>query len=493
VDLERISKMLLRQLLEELEFTSIQGNIDIPISQLIYNSKNACKDGVFVCLSGANFDGHDYIPEVAACGVTAVITEKDVTPIENITIIRVEDTRYALACMSAAYFGHPARELTTVGITGTKGKTTTTYMIKSILDHSGIKTGLIGTIETIIDNKHIPAYNTTPESYIVQKYFREMVAAGCQCVVMEVSSQGLMLHRVSGFSFDYSIFTNLEKDHIGPNEHKDFADYIHCKSMLFRQSKLGIANIDDLHFADIMEKHTCEIESFGLHSNADIRGENIHLTNYDGKIGIAYHVSGLINFDVDVNIPGKFNVYNSLAAIALCRHFDIDTTAMKDSLSKVTVKGRLELVPVSNQFSLMIDYAHNAMALKSLLTTLKEYKPKRIVTLFGCGGNRDRNRRFDMGEISSKLSDLTVVTSDNPRNEEPMAIIEDILQGTARGCGEVITIPDRKEAIKYCIQHAKEGDVIILAGKGHEDYQEIKGTKYHMDERELIQEILKEM
>jgi len=488
--LERIVKMLLRQLLEELEYICIQGSLDIPISQLIYNSKNACMDGVFVCLSGARFDGHDYIDEVVSKGVTAVITEKDIEPAPNLTIIRVKNTRYALACMSAAFFGHPARELITVGITGTKGKTTTSYMIKSILEHSGIKTGLIGTIETIIGDKHIPAYNTTPESYIVQQSFREMVNSGCRCVIMEVSSQGLMLHRVSGFTFDYSIFTNLEKDHIGPNEHKDFADYIRCKSMLFKQSKLGIVNIDDLHITDVMEGHVCQLETFGLHDNADIRGENIHLFNHAGKIGIAYRVSGLVNFDVNVNIPGRFNVYNSLAAIGLCRHFNIDSETINDGLASVTVKGRLELVPVSSQFTLMIDYAHNAMALKSLLTTLKEYKPGRIVTMFGCGGNRDRNRRFEMGEVSSKLSDLTVVTSDNPRNEEPMAIIEDILQGTLKGLGEVITIPDRQAAIRFCIEHARKGDVIILAGKGHEDYQEIKGVKYHMDEREIIRDIL---
>jgi len=489
---ERIVKMLLSQLLEELEFICIQGHTDIPITRLIYNSKDACTDGVFVCLSGARFDGHDYIDEVVSKGVTAIITEKDVPLAKGLTIIRVENTRYSLACMSAAFFGHPARELITVGVTGTKGKTTTAYMIKAILEKAGIKTGLIGTIEIIIGDKHIPALNTTPESYIVQQYFREMVDAGCKCVAMEVSSQGLMLHRVSGFTFDYSIFTNLEKDHIGPNEHKDFEDYLHCKSMLFKQSKQGIANIDDVHFTAVMEGHACQLDTFGLHDNADICGNNIHLVNHGGKIGIAYHVNGLVDFDVNVNIPGRFNVYNSLAAIGLCRHFQIGSDTINEALSSVSVMGRLELVPVSSQFSLMIDYAHNAMALKSLLETLKEYSPTRIVTMFGCGGNRDRNRRFEMGEVASKLSDLTVVTSDNPRNEEPLAIIEDILQGTKKGPGKVVTILDRKEAIKYCIEYAEKGDVIILAGKGHEDYQEIKGVKYHMDERELIRDILSE-
>lgn len=482
--------MKLSQLLERMNYTCIQGSVDIPISHLLYDSRNACPDGVFVCISGAVMDGHSFIQDVVMKGVTAVIVEKDVKAPAHVTVIRVENTRSALAYMSAAYFGYPAEELKTIGITGTKGKTTTTYMVRSILENSGFKTGLIGTIETIIGKKVIKANNTTPESYLVQQYFRDMVNAGCQCVVMEVSSQGLMLHRVDGFTFDYGIFTNLAPDHIGPNEHKDLDDYIHCKSLLFQKCRHGIVNIDDAYVAQITDGHTCDLETFGMSEKADFFASNMKLLQKPGLLGVTYHLSGRMDMDVEIDIPGRFSVYNSLTAIAICHHFNVPKENILKALTDVHVKGRLETIPISPKYTLMIDYAHNAMALESLLLSLKEYHPKRLVTLFGCGGNRDPHRRYEMGDVSSHLSDLTVVTSDNPRFEEPMAIINDILIGVRRGPGKYVTIPDRKEAIKYCIDNAQDGDIIILAGKGHEDYQEIKGIKYPMDERDLIADIL---
>ncbi len=482
--------MKLSQLLERMNYTCIQGSVDIPISHLLYDSRNACPDGVFVCISGAVMDGHSFIRDVVMKGVTAVIVEKDVKAPAHVTVIRVENTRSALAYMSAAYFGYPAEELKTIGITGTKGKTTTTYMVRSILENSGFKTGLIGTIETIIGKKVIKANNTTPESYLVQQYFRDMVNAGCQCVVMEVSSQGLMLHRVDGFTFDYGIFTNLAPDHIGPNEHKDLDDYIHCKSLLFQKCRHGIVNIDDAYVAQITDGHTCDLETFGMSEKADFFASNMKLLQKPGLLGVTYHLSGRMDMDVEIDIPGRFSVYNSLTAIAICHHFNVPKENILKALTDVHVKGRLETIPISPKFTLMIDYAHNAMALESLLLSLKEYHPKRLVTLFGCGGNRDPHRRYEMGDVSSHLSDLTVVTSDNPRFEEPMAIINDILIGVRRGPGKYVTIPDRKEAIKYCIDNAQDGDIIILAGKGHEDYQEIKGIKYPMDERDLIADIV---
>lgn len=363
-------------------------------------------------------------------------------------------------------------------------------MVRSILENSGFKTGLIGTIETIIGKKVIKANNTTPESYLVQQYFRDMVNAGCECVVMEVSSQGLMLHRVDGFTFDYGIFTNLGPDHIGPNEHKDLDDYIHCKSLLFQKCRHGIVNIDDSYVERIIEGHTCDLETFGMSEKADFCASNMKLLQKPGLLGVTYHLSGRMDLNVEIDIPGRFSVYNSLTAIAICHHFNVPNENILKALTDVHVKGRLETIPISPKFTLMIDYAHNAMALESLLISLKEYQPKRLVTLFGCGGNRDPHRRYEMGEVSSNLSDLTVVTSDNPRFEEPMDIINDILIGVRKGPGKYVTIPDRKEAIKYCIENAEEGDVIILAGKGHEDYQEIKGIKYPMDERDLIADIL---
>lgn len=482
--------MKLSQLLERMEYTCVQGSADIPISHLLYDSRNACPDGVFVCISGAVMDGHTFISDVVMKGVTAVIVEKDVKAPAHVTVIRVENTRVALAYMSAAYFGYPAEQLKTIGITGTKGKTTTTYMVRSILENSGFKTGLIGTIETIIGKKVIKANNTTPESYLVQQYFRDMVNAGCECVVMEVSSQGLMLHRVDGFTFDYGIFTNLGPDHIGPNEHKDLDDYIHCKSLLFQKCRHGIVNIDDSYVERIIEGHTCDLETFGMSEKADFCASNMKLLQKPGLLGVTYHLSGRMDLNVEIDIPGRFSVYNSLTAIAICHHFNVPNENILKALTDVHVKGRLETIPISPKFTLMIDYAHNAMALESLLISLKEYQPKRLVTLFGCGGNRDPHRRYEMGEVSSNLSDLTVVTSDNPRFEEPMDIINDILIGVRKGPGKYVTIPDRKEAIKYCIENAEEGDIIILAGKGHEDYQEIKGIKYPMDERDLIADIL---
>ena len=311
-------------------------------------------------------------------------------------------------------------------------------------------------------------------------------------MVMEVSSQGLMLHRTAGFTFDIGIFTNIEPDHIGPNEHKDFDDYLHCKSMLFRQCRVGIFNGDDPHLERILEGHTCQAETFGFSEKADLRAENTRLVTGKGTLGIAYEVKGLMDFPVEIDLPGKFSVYNSLTAIAVCRHFGVTVENIRKALKNAHVKGRIEMVKVSDDFTLMIDYAHNAMSLESLLTTLKEYKPNRLVCLFGCGGNRSRIRRYEMGEVSGNLADLTIITSDNPRNEDPQAIIDDIKTGIARTQGKYVEIIDRKEAIAYAIHHGQPGDIIVLAGKDHEDYQEIRGKKYPMDERVLIREILEE-
>lgn len=483
----------LKKLLERLEYECIQGNTDISISELVYDSRKAAKDDLFVCIKGTVVDGHEFIEEVAAKGVSAVVVQEEVKAPEGVTVIKVADTRYALAMLSAAFFDYPAETLKVIGITGTKGKTTTTYMVKSILEAAGYKVGLIGTIEAIIGKETIPASNTTPESYIIQKYFRKMLDAGCDCCIMEVSSQGLMMHRVAGFQFELGIFTNIEPDHIGPNEHVSFEEYMECKGMLFRQCKTGIVNADDKHVQEVLKGHTCEVETFGFSQQADLRATNVELVKRPGYLGVAYTVKGLVNCDVEIDVPGKFSVYNSLTAIAICRHFQVTEENMKKALKEAKTKGRIEMIKVSDEFTLMIDYAHNAMSLESLLTTLKEYQPKRLVCLFGCGGNRSKIRRYEMGEVSGKLADLTIITSDNPRFEEPQAIIDDIKQGMAKTDGKYVEIADRKEAIRYAIEHGQPGDVIVLAGKGHEDYQEIKGKKYPMDERVLIAEVLEEL
>lgn len=483
----------LKKLLERLEYECIQGNTDISISELVYDSRKAAKDDLFVCIKGTVVDGHEFIEEVAAKGVSVVVVQEEVKAPEGVTVIKVADTRYALAMLSAAFFDYPAETLKVIGITGTKGKTTTTYMVKSILEAAGYKVGLIGTIEAIIGEETIPASNTTPESYIIQNYFRKMLDAGCDCCVMEVSSQGLMMHRVAGFQFELGIFTNIEPDHIGPNEHASFEEYMECKGMLFRQCKTGIVNADDKHVQEVLKGHTCEVETFGFSEQADLRATNVELVKRPGYLGVAYTVKGLVNCDVEIDVPGKFSVYNSLTAIAICRHFQVTEENMKKALKEAKTKGRIEMIKVSDEFTLMIDYAHNAMSLESLLTTLKEYQPKRLVCLFGCGGNRSKLRRYEMGEVSGKLADLTIITSDNPRFEEPQAIIDDIKQGMAKTDGKYVEIADRKEAIRYAIEHGQPGDVIVLAGKGHEDYQEIKGKKYPMDERVLIAEVLEEL
>ena len=482
-----------RELLKDLKYEVLSGSIDVNVSELVYNTRKVKKECMFVCIKGATFDSHDVAGEAAKNGAVVIVAEHPVDVPAGTTVVLVEDTRYALALISAAYFGYPAKKLKVIGITGTKGKTTTTFMIRSILEHAGISTGLIGTIEVIIGDKHIPAHNTTPESYEVQEYFAQMVAAGCKVAVMEVSSQGLKLHRTAGIRFDIGIFTNLAPDHIGENEHASFEEYMECKSHLFRQCDIGIVNADDEHCSDILKGHTCKVETYGFSEKADLRASDLKLVNRPGFLGVDYHVSGLLNFDVEIDMPGRFSVYNSLVAIAVCRHFDIPKEDMLAALEVVQTKGRIEKVKVSDDFTLMIDYAHNAMSLESLLTTLKEYNPKRLICLFGCGGNRSKLRRYEMGEVSGNLADLTVITSDNPRFEEPQAIIDDIKTGIAKTSGKYVEIIDRKEAIRYVIENGRPGDVIVLAGKGHEDYQEICGVKHPMDERVLIAEVLEEL
>ncbi len=486
--------MVLAALLEKLEYELVSGSEDMQIENVVYDSRKVTEGSLFICIEGGTADGHTFIPDVVKKGAKALIVTKDVSGLlpadADVTVIRVKDSRYALAFVSAAYFGHPAEKLKVIGITGTKGKTTTTYLVKSILEHAGHKVGLVGTIEAVIGQEHIPANNTTPESYVLQEYFAKMVEAGCDTVVMEVSSQGLMLHRTQGFVFDYGIFTNIEPDHIGPLEHKDFADYMHCKGLLFKQCRVGIVNCDDAHYQDVIRDHTCKIETFGFAENEDNRAQDLKLISGAGFLGIDFKARGKVNLDIELHAPGRFSVYNALCAIAICNHFGVTADEVKEALLQAHVKGRIELVKVSDDFTLMIDYAHNAMALESLLTTLREYKPKRLVCLFGCGGNRSKLRRYEMGAVSGKLADLTVITSDNPRNEEPQAIIDDIKVGISKTDGKYVEIIDRKEAIAYVIRHGQPGDVIVLAGKGHEDYQEIKGKKYPMDERDIIADVL---
>ena len=482
--------MRLSKLLERINCQILQGPEDPEVESIINDSRLAGEGALFFCIRGAVTDGHRYAADVAGAGAAVLVVEEPVDVPKTVTVVQVPDTRIAMAQIAAAWYGYPAEQLKVIGVTGTKGKTTTTYMVRSILEAAGYKTGLIGTIEAIIGDEVIPADNTTPESVTIQQYFRKMLDAGCRICVMEVSSQGLMLHRTAGIPFELGIFTNIEPDHIGPAEHSSFEDYLECKSRLFRQCRVGIFNADDEHLEKILEGHTCEVETFGFSENADLRASNAHLVSRPGYLGVAYHVSGLIDLDVEIDIPGKFSIYNSLTAIAVCRHFKVSEENILRSLKYAKVKGRIEMIRVSDDFTLMIDYAHNAMALESLLTTLREYNPSRLVCMFGCGGNRSKLRRYEMGEVSGTLADLTIITSDNPRYETPEDIMDDIETGMKKTNGKYIRITDRREAIAWAIHHGQPGDIIVLAGKGHEDYQEIEGKKYPMDEREIIRDIL---
>ncbi len=482
------------ELLKELEYECIKGSIDVEVTEVVNDSRRVTPGCLFLCIEGANFDAHEFADDVVRAGASVVVVSKDVEiPTESeVTLIKVADTRYAMAFIAAAYYGNPADSMKIIGVTGTKGKTTTAYLVKSILENAGHKVGLIGTIETIIGEKCIPSSNTTPESLVLQEYFKRMKDEGCDTVVMEVSSQGLMLHRTQGFVFDYGIFTNMEPDHIGPNEHSSFEQYMECKGLLFKQCKVGIVNCDDKHWKTVLEGHTCELETYGFGEEADLRASDLELITGAGFLGIQFQVSGLLDMKAEAKLPGKFSAYNALTAIAICRHFGVSIEDIQRALLTAQAKGRIEMVKVADNFTLMIDYAHNAMALESLLTTLKEYQPHRLVCLFGCGGNRSKLRRYEMGEVSGNLADLTIITSDNPRFEDPQDIIDDIRTGIEKTEGNYVEICDRKDAIRYAIEHGGDGDIIVLAGKGHEDYQEIKGVKYPMDERILIREILEE-
>ncbi len=484
--------MTLASLVADIEYTVLQGTLETEVRAIENDSRRVSEGALFFCISGSNVDGHDFAADVVKKKASVLVVEHPVDVVDTVTVIQVKSCRYAMGMISSAYYGYPSKKLTVIGITGTKGKTTTTYMLQSMLNAAGHKTGLVGTIEVIVGEQHTPACNTTPESIVLQRVLKEMVDCGMDSVVMEVSSQGLMLDRVAGVDFDYGIFSNLSEDHIGPNEHKSFEEYMSWKKKLFTLCKRGIFNIDDPYGKTMMTDVPCEKITYGMKPEADYAACDIHLYKEYGRLGVAYRVSGMMNSDVTVNMPGDFSVHNSLAAIAVAKAMGVEEASIRSVLKKITVRGRVELIPVSDAFTVLIDYAHNAVSLQSILECLREYHPKRLICVFGCGGNRSKLRRFEMGEVSGNMADLTIITSDNPRFEDPLDIIKDIVTGISKTSGEHIEIPDRKEAFRYAITHAKEGDVIVFAGKGHEDYQEIQGVKYHMDERDLIRQVLEE-
>lgn len=473
----------------------VQGERKVEIRGICYDSRKAFPGCLFVCMQGASFDSHQKLTDVSASGAAAAVIDHDCTLPAGITILRVPDARLALAELSAAWFDFPADRLTLIGVTGTKGKTTTTHMIRALLTRAGKKTGLIGTNGILIGETHTPTKNTTPESYELQEAFSKMVQAGCSCAVMEVSSQGLMLHRTGGIFFDCGVFLNLSPDHIGPAEHKSFEEYRDCKARLFSQCRWGFLNGDDENAAYMGARAHCEaLYRFAERAEADFRAEDIRYEAEDGFVGLAFtfRAPETEAITVKVGIPGRFNADNALAALAVCRKLGVERSVLSDGLKDIRVSGRMEIV-YSGAFTVMVDYAHNAVSMEALLDTLRDYHPKRLSVVFGCGGNRAKERRYAMGEIAGRKADFSVITADNSRWEKTEDILADI-RGSIEGTGGAfIEIADRREAIFYAIRHARPGDMIAIIGKGHEDYQEINGVRHHFSDRETAEAALSEL
>lgn len=480
--------MKLKQLLNEMNYQVLQGDLNQEVSQIDYDSRTVQDRSLFVCIPGANVDGHDFIDQVINRGARVIVVEHDVPFQEGITYIRVKEARLALALLSCAFFEHPSRQMTVIGITGTKGKTTTSYMMESILEKANKKVGIIGTIGSIVNGEFQKTKNTTPESFELQRLMRQMVECGCEYCVMEVSSQGLMLNRVAGIDFDYGVFTNLSPDHIGEHEHHSFEHYMACKKMLFQMCRVGIFNRDDEHYEDMINGAKCDIKTYSIHQQSDLKASQISLSQGLGTLGVSFQTSGLIDANFETDIPGHFSVYNSLVAIILCHLLGIETNYIKEALKKVRVRGRVEIVPVGQKYTVMIDYAHNALSFESILQTIMDYQPHRILCVYGAGGHRDVKRRYDVGEIVAKYKAFSILTADNPRGENISQICQDIVTGIHRVGGDYVIIEDRKEAIHYALEHAEANDVILCLGKGHEDYQILQNEPLPFSEKQIIED-----
>lgn len=494
--------MNLETWLQGMEYQVVQGETGREVTDVVYDSRKAEPGVVFVCMKGTRIDSHTFIPQVLLAGAGVLVVEHEWERSGllseyggeipgSVTVISVENSRAALAHLSAARFEWPAKQMTMIGVTGTKGKTTTTHMMKAILETSGKKTGMIGTNGVVIGEQRYATVNTTPESYELHQYFAQMVAEGCDCCVMEVSSQALKMHRVDGIVFDYAVFTNISPDHIGPNEHEDFEEYLYYKKCLFRQAKKAYINEDDAHFEDIIRAIPCEWEGFGINSGSGIWASDIHYVSEPDFVGLEFMLSKKQR--IRVSIPGRFNIYNALAALAVCGEMDLPQAQVQHALEHLTIDGRMEIVHTSARCCVIVDYAHNEVSMASLLETLRDYHATRLVCVFGCGGNRSKDRRYSMGEIAGKMADFSIITADNSRYEKVEDIIADIRGSIEKTGGNYIEIPDRREAIAYSITHAKPGDMIAVIGKGHEDYQEIEGVRYPFLDRAVVQEVVAEM
>ncbi len=480
--------MTLNELTGNLEILNSVSYPQSDITSIEYDSRKVKEGSVFVAIEGFETDGHKYIDSAVKNGACAVVCQKDID-IEGATKILVPDSRKALAVMAKEFFSNPASGMKIIGITGTNGKTTTTYLVKEILEYKNHKVGLIGTNQNMIGNRVIESSRTTPESLELHKLFSEMYSEGVEYVIMEVSSHSLCLDRVYGIDFEIGAFTNLTRDHL--DFHKTMDNYAMAKAMLFSMCKVGIINKDDAYADKISENSTCKIIKCGVKNKADIQAQNIKLSSK----GVTFDaVTKLSKETIRVNIPGEFTVYNTLSAVGICLGLGISIKDIKNALAIATgVKGRAEIVNIPAPYTVMIDYAHTPDGLENIIKTVKGFAEKKVITLFGCGGDRDRTKRPIMGKISGELSDISIITSDNPRSENPDTIIEEIVCGIKETDGEYYVVPGRKDAIKYAMEIAKEGDVIILAGKGHETYQILNSGTIHFDEREVVREVFDEL
>jgi UDP-N-acetylmuramoyl-L-alanyl-D-glutamate--2,6-diaminopimelate ligase len=477
--------MQLRELAKATAYTRLTG--DAEIEKIVYNSRRVQRGDLFCCVVGTFFDGHDYAAQAVEAGAAALVVERELDL--NVPQLVVPSTRVAMAEMAASYYGEPSKHMKMVGVTGTNGKTSTTYMIKAIAEQAGQKVGLIGTIRNLIGSRVIETERTTPESVDLQRILREMKDEGVELVVMEVSSHSLDQHRVHGIDYDVGVFTNLTHDHL--DYHKSFENYLAAKKKLFSQSHKAVLNADDPYFSHMSEGLAIPVTTFGIRENADFSATDIDIT----PRGVQFDLrAGGDCMRLNIGIPGLFSVFNALGAAAAAHLLGFSEDDVKIGLERMrSVSGRLEPLPTNGrEFTVLLDYAHAPDALENVLTTIRGFAKARIITLFGCGGDRDHAKRPIMGEIAGRYSDFLVVTSDNPRSEDPYQIIDAVMEGVMKsGCAYVV-IEDRYDAIKYALEHAKKDDIVLLAGKGHENYQEIGSGKRHFDEKEIVAELLKE-
>ena len=482
--------MLINKLIKELKDYRLVGSTSRKeITNLEYDSRRVTPQTLFCCIVGEKEDGHKYAAQAAQKGATALLVNKELELDGDVVQIIVEDTRAAMAVIAAEFYDHPSKKMTMIGVTGTNGKTSITYMVDTIARQAGKKTGIIGTITNRILDEDIHTERTTPESIDLQKLLARMVEAGVQWSIMEASSHSLELKRVYGITFDVGIFTNLTQDHL--DFHKDFEHYREAKKKLFYNSKIAIINGDSDDGPYMAKNLTCPIFTYGLEENRDYSASHENLAANGTSYLFSTPVGSTI---ININIPGQFSVYNSLAAASACMALGIDIQTVKAGLKNLeNVKGRAESIFNEEKgYSVMIDYAHTPDGLENILSSVRGFVKGRLITAFGCGGDRDKTKRPIMGAAACKYSDLVIVTSDNPRTEVPADIINDILPGVVNAGCEYVVIENRREAIKYAIGLAQKDDIIVLAGKGHETYQEINGVKYDFDEKAIAEDFMKE-